>query len=91
MMDRVVHRSSEYIFGISAYSDRTYMYESMNQENLNGYHTADGMTYLYSGDTTQYSSRFWATVNPNRLPGTTVDTLELYDGASGSKVSSNQS
>lgn len=91
MMDRVVHRSSEYVFGISAYSDRTYMYESMNQENLKGYHTADGMTYLYNGDTTQYSNGFWTTVNPNRLPGTTVDTLKLYDGASGSKVSSNQS
>lgn len=91
MMDRVVHRCSEYVFGISAYSDRTYMYEAMNQENLKGYHTSDGMTYLYNGDTTQYSSGFWATVNPNRLPGTTVDTLKLYDGASGSKVSSNQS
>lgn len=91
MMDRVVHRSSEYVFGISAYSDRTYMYEAMNKENLKGYHTADGMTYLYNGDTTQYSSGFWATVNPNRLPGTTVDTLKLYDEAGGSKVSSNQS
>ena len=80
MMDRVVHRCSEYVFGISAYSDRTYMYEAMNQENLKGYHTSDGMTYLYNGDTTQYSSGFWATVNPNRLPGTTVDTLKLYDG-----------
>ncbi|WP_122639087.1 polysaccharide lyase family 8 super-sandwich domain-containing protein [Romboutsia sp. Marseille-P6047] len=91
MMDRVVHRNSEYSFGISAYSDRTYMYEAMNQENLKGYHTSDGMTYLYNGDTTQYSRGFWATVNSNRLPGTTVDTLKLYDGANGSKVSSNQS
>ncbi|MGX4599657.1 polysaccharide lyase family 8 super-sandwich domain-containing protein [Faecalimicrobium sp. JNUCC 81] len=89
-MDRVVHRSSGFVYGISKYSDRTYMYEAMNKENLKGYHTADGMTYLYNGDVEQFSKGFWPTVNPKRLPGTTVDTVALYDEASGSKVVSDK-
>ena len=86
IMDRVVHRRSGFVYGISKYSDRTYMYEAMNKENIKGYHTADGMTYLYNGDVEQYSKGFWPTVDPKRLAGTTVDTVELYDEAGGSKV-----
>ncbi|RDY29387.1 hypothetical protein CHL78_001430 [Romboutsia weinsteinii] len=83
-MDRMVHRSKGFVFGTSMYSTRTYMHEgNMNKENLKGFHTADGMTYLYNGDLEQYSKGFWPTVDPYRLPGTTVDTLKLADGAGG--------
>ncbi|RDY28230.1 hypothetical protein CHL78_006485 [Romboutsia weinsteinii] len=85
-MDRVVHRRPGFVYGISTYSNRTYMYEAMNKENTKGYHTADGMTYLYNGDVEQFSKGFWPTVDPYRLPGTTVDTVKLYNEASGSKV-----
>ncbi|MBB6714488.1 polysaccharide lyase 8 family protein [Clostridium gasigenes] len=77
-MDRVVHRRPGYVFGLSMYSSRVSNYESLNGENLKGYHTADGMTYLYNGDIEQYAGDFWATVDSKRLPGTTVDTKDIF-------------
>ncbi|MBO9659599.1 MAG: T9SS type A sorting domain-containing protein, partial [Chitinophagaceae bacterium] len=41
--------------------------------NLKGWHTSDGMTYLYNNDLLQYDNFFWPTVNAYRLPGTTVE------------------
>lgn len=73
-MDRVVHRRPGFAFGLSMSSARIYNYESINNENLKGWYTADGMTYLYNDDLAQYSDDYWPTVNPYRLPGTTVDT-----------------
>ena len=73
-MDRAVHRRSNYAFGISMFSSRIANYESINKENLRGWFTGDGMTYLYNADKTQFSDYFWPTINPYRLPGTTVDT-----------------
>lgn len=72
-MDRVVISRPNYTFGVSMHSDRTYNYESINNENLKGWHTGDGMTYLYNGDTTQFEGLFWPTVDYYRLPGTTVE------------------
>ncbi|PLR90016.1 polysaccharide lyase family 8 super-sandwich domain-containing protein [Bacillus sp. T33-2] len=80
-MDRVVHRKPGYAFGISMYSERIQNYEDMNNENRKGWYTGDGMTYLYNGDLAQYSDGFWATVDPYRMPGTTVDTMKRADGS----------
>jgi hyaluronate lyase len=71
-MDRVVHRRPGWAFGIAMHSSRIYNFESINRENLHGWHTGDGMTYLYTSDLTQFSDGFWPTVDPQRLPGTTV-------------------
>lgn len=79
-MDRVVHRRDGFGLGISMYSKRIQSYEDMNNENRRGFHTGDGMTYLYNGDQGQFSGDFWPTVNPYRLPGTTVDVKTLNDG-----------
>src|SRR5699024_6219238 len=49
--------------------------------NKHGWHTADGMFYLYNGDTAQFDEGYWTTIDPYRLPGTTVDTKQLADGA----------
>jgi len=73
-MDRVVHLRPGFGFALSMSSSRIANYESGNNENLKGWYTADGMTYLYDDDLAQYSDGFWPTVNPYRLPGTTVDT-----------------
>ncbi|MCM0649609.1 Ig-like domain-containing protein [Clostridium swellfunianum] len=92
-MDRVVHRNSNYSLAISMYSKRISNYETMNGENLKGWHTSDGMTYLYNGDITNFSSDYWATVDPYRLPGTTVDKLPQPTAAndqSASKITSPQ-
>ena len=74
-MSRVVHRRSTFAFGISMSNSKIANYESTNGENLQGWYTGDGMTYLYNTtDQGQYDNDFWATVNPYRLAGTTVDT-----------------
>ncbi|WP_165956652.1 polysaccharide lyase 8 family protein [Kribbella antibiotica] len=82
-MDRVVHRRPGWAFVISMASSRVGRYEGgpIENENLRGWHTAAGMTYLYvDGDRGQFSDGFWPTVDPYRLPGTTVDTLRLAAG-----------
>jgi hyaluronate lyase len=73
-MDRVVHLRPGYAFGVSMFSSRMANFESINQENLHGWYTGYGMTYIYNADQTQYDDCFWPTVNVYQLPGTTVDT-----------------
>jgi len=78
-MDRVVHRRPGYAFGVSMFSSRIGNFESINKENLRGWYTGYGMTYIYNSDQTQFDDGFWPTVNPYRLPGTTVDTQVRAD------------
>ncbi|MEV5897020.1 polysaccharide lyase 8 family protein [Nonomuraea fuscirosea] len=75
-MDRVVHRRPGWSIAISMSSRRVAAYEAINGENPHGWYTGDGMTYLYTGDLDHYGHDFWPTVDPYRLPGTTVDTRE---------------
>ncbi|HEV8559904.1 MAG TPA: polysaccharide lyase family 8 super-sandwich domain-containing protein [Actinophytocola sp.] len=84
-MDRAVHRRPGWAFAVSMCSARTAFYETGNGENLRGWHTNSGMTYWW-GDTYgngQYSDSFWPTVDPYRLPGTTVSRKALADAAGG--------
>lgn len=73
-MDRSVHHRSNYAAALSMHSSRIYNYESVNDENKRGWHTSDGMLYLYTSDLKQFSEAFWATINPRRLPGTTIES-----------------
>ncbi len=86
-MDRFVHLRPGFGFGLSLYSSRIYNYESINSENVRAWHTGSGMIYLYNGDLGHYDQDYWPTVNPYRLPGTTVDVQTLADGANQSKKS----
>jgi hyaluronate lyase len=82
-MERVVHRRPGWAFVISMCSARTAYYEGgfVDNENLRGWHTGAGMTNLYlDADPGQYADGYWPTVDPYRLPGTTVDTLRLASG-----------
>jgi hyaluronate lyase len=79
LQDRVVHSRAEYLLGIAMFSKRIANYESMNGENKRGWYTSIGTTYLYNGDLNYYQD-FWPTVNPYRMPGTTVDTITMIDG-----------
>ena len=87
-MDRVVQQTGSYAASLSMYSSRIYNYECMNKENLHGWHTGDGMLYIYDDETGAYDEGYWPTVDPYRLPGTTVDTKPLEDGAATAKLSS---
>ncbi|MGV9601128.1 polysaccharide lyase 8 family protein [Streptosporangium sandarakinum] len=79
---RAVHRGRGWCAGLSMASDRIGHYEHGNGENLRGWHTGSGMLYWWAeGHGDQYSDFFWDTVDPRRLPGTTVSTRRPADGA----------
>ncbi|MFF1836557.1 polysaccharide lyase 8 family protein [Streptomyces sp. NPDC058231] len=87
-MDRVVHRRPRWACALSLSSKRISAYEAGNGENLHGWYTGDGMTYLYAGDDLgQFDDGFWPTVDPYRLPGTTVDTRQRTDLGTGAGTS----
>jgi hyaluronate lyase len=86
-MARAVQVRDSYAIGISMYSKRIANYEYGNTENKHGWHTGDGMLYVYNHDSKQFNEGYWPTIDPYRLPGTTVDTKPLADGAAQSKTS----
>ncbi|MCO4349112.1 polysaccharide lyase 8 family protein [Staphylococcus agnetis] len=73
-MKRVVYHNSnlKYTFGLSLTSDKVSRYESINNENLKGWHTGAGMAFLYNDDVTHYRNHYWPTVNKKHLAGTTT-------------------
>ncbi|AQZ67968.1 putative secreted lyase [[Actinomadura] parvosata subsp. kistnae] len=82
MSARAVHRRPGWCAALSMASHRIGHYEHGNGENLRGWHTGSGMLYWWAGGHgDQYSDAFWPTVDPYRLPGTTVSTRRLPDGA----------
>ncbi|MEU9124230.1 polysaccharide lyase 8 family protein [Streptomyces sp. NPDC048506] len=80
-MDRAVHRRPGWAAGLAMASDRITYYENGNGENPHGWHTGAGMLYWWGADFggDQYTDAFWPTVDPYRLPGTTVSTKRLAD------------
>ncbi|WP_193774709.1 polysaccharide lyase family 8 super-sandwich domain-containing protein [Vallitalea guaymasensis] len=89
-MDRVVHRTPDFTLGLSMYSKKIAAYEIGNGENKKGFHTGDGMTYLYNNDLTQFNEDYWPTVDYKRLPGTTVDTNSIESASDWKKYRSPQ-
>ncbi|RDA86610.1 hypothetical protein CP532_6016 [Ophiocordyceps camponoti-leonardi (nom. inval.)] len=83
-MDRAVHRRSNWAASVSMASVRTSFYETGNGENKRGWHTNSGMLYWWARSSSgQYSNGYWPTVDPYRLPGTSVSRKLLDDGAGG--------
>jgi len=80
-MDRVVNRRPGYAFGLAMSSSRVYTYESLNQENLRGWFTGDGMLTYHNHDLRQFERDYWATVDPYHLPGVTNPTAPRADGS----------
>ncbi|CDR66310.1 polysaccharide lyase 8 family protein [Staphylococcus schweitzeri] len=73
-MDRVAYHNKEldFAFGLSMTSKNVARYESINNENLKGWHTGAGMSYLYNSDVKHYRDNFWATADMKHLAGTTT-------------------
>ncbi|HDG9671810.1 TPA: polysaccharide lyase 8 family protein [Staphylococcus aureus] len=73
-MDRVTYHNKglDFAFGLSMTSKNVARYESINGENLKGWHTGAGMSYLYNSDVKHYRDNFWATADMKRLAGTTT-------------------
>ncbi|MEW1724810.1 polysaccharide lyase 8 family protein [Streptomyces sp. NPDC093109] len=84
-MDRAVHRRPGWAVNIAMASERIASYECGNGEHPRGWHTGAGMVYWWRADrgNDQYSDWFWPTVDPYRMPGTTVSTRRLADRAGG--------
>lgn len=84
-MDRAVHRRPGWAACIAMASDRITHYENGNGENPRGWHAGAGMLTWWPSDRCgdQYSDGFWPTVDPYRLPGTTVSALPLADNQGG--------
>ena len=80
LMDRTVHQMAESLFAVSMFSSRISNCEIMNDENLKGWYTGFGMTYLYNDDLSHYTDNYWNTVNACKLPGTTVVPVEIDNG-----------
>ncbi|MEU8684722.1 polysaccharide lyase 8 family protein [Streptomyces sp. NPDC048611] len=84
-MDRAVHRRPGWAAGLAMASHRIAYYENGNGENPRGWHTGAGMLSWWGADFggDQYTDAFWPTVDPYRLPGTTVSTKRLADNEGG--------
>jgi hyaluronate lyase len=72
-MDRAVFRFGDTAVALAMNSSRIANYESVNGENLEGWYTGQGMTYVYGPGHENYSGDVWPTIDPYRLPGVTLD------------------
>ncbi len=81
-MDRAVLRRPGWAVGLALSSSRIARFEVMSGgENKRPWHQGSGAVYLYldgDGDG-QFTDGFWPTVDPYRLPGTTVDSQRQND------------
>ena len=77
--DRAAQHTRDYAFGIAMASKRHINYESILNENKNGWYTGDGAFHIYSSyDSNQYDGvNFMQNMNiAYRFPGTTEDMQE---------------
>ncbi|MBE5677061.1 polysaccharide lyase 8 family protein [Staphylococcus sp. SS87] len=88
-MDRVTYHNKDldFAFGLSMTSKNVARYESINNENLKGWHTGAGMSYLYNSDVKHYHDNFWATADMKRLAGTTTLDNEILKDTDDKKSS----
>ncbi|HCU9053847.1 polysaccharide lyase 8 family protein [Staphylococcus aureus] len=88
-MDRVTYHNKDldFAFGLSMTSKNVARYESINGENLKGWHTGAGMSYLYNSDVKHYRDNFWATADMKRLAGTTTLEIEVLKDTDDKKSS----
>lgn len=88
-MDRVTYHNKDLDFalGLSMTSKNIARYESINNENLKGWHTGAGMSYLYNSDVKHYRDNFWATADMKRLAGTTTLDNEILKDTDDKKSS----
>jgi hyaluronate lyase len=80
-MERAVFRSGDIAVAVAMNSARIANYESVNSENLEGWYTGQGMTYVYAPGHENYSDDVWPTIDPYRLPGVTLDKRPRALGA----------
>lgn len=83
-MDRAISKNKNGgAVALSMHSSRIANFETMNGENLRGWFTGDGMTYIYGNDSSAYTE-FWPTVDMYHLPGVT-NSLKVRGDRSGER------
>lgn len=83
-MDRAISKNENGgAVALSMHSSRIANFETMNGENLKGWFTGDGMTYIYGNDSSAYTE-FWPTVDMYHLPGVT-NSLKVRGDRSGER------
>ncbi|MFI3227114.1 MAG: polysaccharide lyase family 8 super-sandwich domain-containing protein [Clostridia bacterium] len=70
-MERMICVRDDFTVGFALNSKRIKPYEYMHGENKQGYHSSDGAYYIYDSNN-EFSDNYIATINPNRIPGTTI-------------------
>ncbi|MCI2421725.1 polysaccharide lyase 8 family protein [Saccharopolyspora sp. K220] len=71
--DRLVHVTEDWSASLGIGSSRICRYESINEMNLHGWYTGDGVLYVFlPQDQGHYSDAYWPTVDATLLPGTTT-------------------
>ncbi|WP_114855834.1 polysaccharide lyase 8 family protein [Brachybacterium sp. YJGR34] len=79
--ERFVHRREDWAFTVSTSSSRIGRYEWGNRENATGWYQGDGASFLQlASDPQQTDLHYWPTVDPYRLPGTTVEMSPRESG-----------
>lgn len=72
--DYVVHHQPDFAAHLRMFSTRIKTHEDINEgTNRLGWYQGSGALLIYNRDNSRYHDHFWATVDPYRLPGTTVD------------------
>lgn len=80
--DRVIHEAGKYRLGIAMSSCRIGKFEGFSGNNMSGWYTGDGMTYIYTPSNRNHWLNYFNYCNLYRLPGTTVDMItRAADGA----------
>lgn len=83
--DRLVHHRPGWAAVVNISSSRIGRYEWGNDENNLGWYQGDGLAFVYTpqADPSQFSADYWPTIDPYRLPGTTVNDEVRASGAGG--------
>lgn len=75
--DYVIHRQPGFLGHLRMFSTRIKTHEDIDGgTNRTGWYQGTGALLIYDRDNSKYNDNFWATVNPYRLPGTTVNNRE---------------
>jgi hypothetical protein len=73
-MDRILARGDGWCYTIATASIRTRGFETQGDENIKAWHQGSGARYLYLEDEQDQYIDWFPTIDPYRMPGTTIET-----------------
>ena len=87
-MDFVAYHRPGSAAELSMSSSRIQTHECLHGVNARGWYQGEGMLLIHTPDATKYNDDFRPTVDPYRMPGTTVDKRPREEGVDGAKSTS---